>query len=348
MKPRTKARSSAREKARTRLVAQGLVGQGWDTPAEALSAFGLMQGQDPSVFSSMALRSTGQIQDVHEALDRGEIVRGYPMRGTVFAARAHELRWLTELLANPGVERARKTVIEHGATNAQIDKILDLILTEGPVTNQEYQAIVTRVIPDPDARHFYRTRYLLMVDGSLAYLGREQKMGAAPSSQSLEQAFNGERQAAADEIVARYVRTHGPVTFDDVRWWSKLPVREIRTALEHLPADIIEVEGEYMRASLIDEVANATPAQLRAPHLLPAFDEYILGYQDRLFAMSEDTHTQLVPRNMGIFKKAVVVDGVVRGAWRGNAGKLEIDDYAGIPNYAQAGIRRKHRSHPFF
>ncbi|MHA2788861.1 winged helix DNA-binding domain-containing protein [Corynebacterium sp. S7] len=344
MKPRTKAR----DKARTRLVAQGLVGAGWDTPTEALSAFGLMQGQDLSVFSSVALRSTGQIKDVHEALDKGEIVRGYPMRGTVFATRAHELRWLTELLANPGVERARKTIIEHGATQAQLNKIREGILEEGPLTNQEYQALVTRVIPNPDARHFYRTRYLLMVEGSVAYLGREQKLGAAPSSQSIETAFNGERQAAADEVVARYVRTHGPVTFEDVRWWSKLPVREIRVALEHLPTDIIEVEGEYMRASLLDEVAHATPAQLRAPHLLPAFDEYILGYQDRLFAMSEETHTQLVPRNMGIFKKAVVVDGVVRGAWRGNAGKLEIDDYAGIPNYAQAGIRRKHKTHPFF
>lgn len=334
-----------RTRARARLIAQGLVGPGWATPTEALGAFGLMQGQDQSVFSSIALRSTGSIADVHAALDAGEIVRGYPMRGTVFAVQARELRWLTELLANPGVGRARASVHKAGVSDAQIDRIRGLLLAAGPVDNKEFQQLVARVVDGP-APH-YLIRYLLIIDNSLAYLGRAQKLGAAPAAPGIAGAFNGERQAAVDSVVTRYVRTHGPVTPADVRWWSKLPVGEIRTAFEHLPDDIVAVDGDYLRASLQEDLAGAGAAQLRAPHLLPAFDEYILGYQDRLFAMSEETHTRLVPRNMGIFRKAVVVDGMVRGAWRGNASKLEIDDYTGIPVYAQAGIRRKHREHPF-
>ncbi|WIM68744.1 winged helix DNA-binding domain-containing protein [Corynebacterium breve] len=340
MKPRTKAR--------TRLVAQRLVGVKWVNPVDAMRAFGLMQGQDQSVFSSIALRSTGDIADVAHALESQEIVRGYPMRGTVFAAPAEDLRWMTELLANPGIERARTTVIDSGGSDSDIDAIRHIVLDKGPVTNAEFKAIVTQVNPEASARILYRTRYLLMVEGTLAYLGRDQRIGPAPTGGSLEEVFNGDRQAAANEIIARYIRTHGPVTLEDIVWWSKLPKKLVQESLRNLPNDI-ETSGEdYLRAGLIDEAAGSSSSVLRAPHLLPAFDEYILGYKDRLFAMSQETHEHVVPRNMGVFRKPVVVDGVVRGSWRKVGDKLVIEDVAGIPAYAEPGIRRKFRDYPFF
>ena len=36
-------------------------------------------------------------RSIRAALDEGRIVRGYPMRGTVFAVAAGTLAWLTEL-----------------------------------------------------------------------------------------------------------------------------------------------------------------------------------------------------------------------------------------------------------
>lgn len=306
-----------------------------------------MQGQEPTVFSSLALRSTGSIADVHDALESGDIVRGYPMRGTVFAARAHELQWLTELLANPGPESARARCHAAGITGQHIDRIREIVLAEGPVTNAEFRAIVDRAVDDPDARQYYRIRYLLIVDGSLAYLGPEQKLGPAPDAPGIEEAFNGERQAAADNIIARYVHTHGPVTFEDARWWSKLPVRMLRAAFKHLPDTIVEENGNFMRATLRDELSALSASQLREAHLLPAFDEYILGYQDRLFAMNEETHSLLVPSNMGVFRKAVVVDGTVRGSWRRVNNSLLIDEYTTIPAYAQGTLRRKFKNFPF-
>ncbi|WP_394281710.1 winged helix DNA-binding domain-containing protein [Corynebacterium sp.] len=340
MKPRTKARA--------RLLAQGLIGPGWSTPAEVVSAFGLMQGQEPTVFSSISLRSGGTIDDVRGALARGEIVRGYPMRGTVFAARADELRWLTELLAKPGAERARSSVLNAGGTDSDIAQIRDRVLAEGPVTNAEFKQIVAEVAPEASPRLTYRVRYLLMVESTLAYLGPDQRIGPTPDGGSLEEVFNGDRQAAATQIISRYIRAHGPVTFEDVRWWSKLPVAEIRVALAQLPDDIVRDDDYFYRSGLVEELAELSPSRVRQPHLLPAFDEYILGYQDRLFAMNRETHEQLVPGNMGVFRKPVVVDGIVRAAWRRVGGKLVTDEYTRIPAYAWPGVRRKFREDPFF
>ncbi|MBA4505549.1 winged helix DNA-binding domain-containing protein [Corynebacterium sanguinis] len=337
-----------RTRARARLLSQRLVGHGWPSAVDAVRAFGLMQGQETTVFSSIALRNAGGIDSVAAALDGHEIVRAYPMRGTVFVALAADMRWLTELLAKPGVAGALRNADAAGVSPARIDAIRDAVLEHGPVDNAQYKAIVARVLdsPEPVNAMVYRSRYVLLVDGSCAYLGRNQLLGPAPAAPGIAERFNGQRQDAVDELVRRYVATHGPVTSEDVTWWSKLGVREVRTALEHLGDDFTRDGEDYFHASL-PEVLEATPASaFREPHLLPAFDEYILGYKDRLFAMTDEVHTHLAPRNMGIFRKSIVVDGVVRGTWKGAGGTLVIDDVGGVPKYAHAGVRRKFAAYP--
>ena len=78
---------------RARLVAQRLVGGRFARPVDAAAAFGAHQGQDlPGVLASLALRTAGgSIDTVLTAFANAEIVRGYPMRGTVFAVAAADL-----------------------------------------------------------------------------------------------------------------------------------------------------------------------------------------------------------------------------------------------------------------
>lgn len=320
--------------------------QRWETPGEVVSAFGLMQGQELTVFSSIALRAPGGVAAVQDALVRGGIVRGYPMRGTVFAVAAEDLRWMTELLAKPGPERARARCAEAGVDAEAIERVRRRVLAEGPLTNAQFRAILFDEAPQAHTGAAYRVRYLLLIDGTCAYIGTDQLLGPAPVGPSLEQRFNGDTQAAADEVVRRYVSTHGPVTAQDVAWWSKLPVRQVRTALAHLGFE--EIAGEHFRASLLDELSHIPRSTLKKPLLLPAFDEYILGYKDRTFAMTDLMHAHLAPSNMGVFRKAVVVDGTVRGTWKAAGGVLVVEDVAGVPKYAEAGIRKKFRSFPFY
>ncbi len=66
-------------------------------------------------------------------------------------------------------------------------------------------------------------------------------------------------------------------------------------------------------------LASETPA-LGAPaarvHLLPGFDEYLLGYGDRSAALAPEHSQAIVPGGNGMFKPTIVVDGEVVGTWR--------------------------------
>jgi len=51
-------------------------------------------------------------------------------------------------------------------------------------------------------------------------------------------------------------------------------------------------------------------------HLLPGFDEYLLGYRDRS-AVLDPAHAQRIcPGGNGMFNPTIVIDGVVTGTWR--------------------------------
>lgn len=81
------------EVALLRMVAQRLVGPRWDTPVEAVRWTTCVQAQDyPGALMSVALRTTEPDRaSVVAALDAGEIVRSWPMRGTLHLTAAEDL-----------------------------------------------------------------------------------------------------------------------------------------------------------------------------------------------------------------------------------------------------------------
>lgn len=347
--------------ARARLVAQGLITRPWASPAEAVEAFGLMQGQDlAGVMASAALRSTGSFADVVQDMEAGRLVRGYPMRGTVFLSPAADLRWITELCAGPTLRDAcRRRERHHDFTADDIHRVLEAVspLAAGRgVSRAEFQQQCREQGIDPSGGRAYHILFTLIAEGHLCYgpfEAGEQRIVLASQwlGPGISESFNGDEQAAIAELASRYFRTHGPASVGDFAWWTKLPLTRIRAALPQL-ADDVEALGDetYAREGLADEVARAGRA-VAQPLLLPGFDEYILGYKDRLFAMDEATHVALVPGNNGVFKKSVVVDGVVRATWttQGPAGRrrLLLTQLAGIPKAAEAGVRRRFAEYPF-
>lgn len=302
-----------RERARMRLAAQGLTAQRWHTAAEAVRAFGVTQGQDlHSVRRSLALRATDES-------DKSEIVRGYAMRNTLFAASVKDMGWITELCAKPrkGDAAVREAVLQ---------------LIDAPLTRAELKARAARALPELPFWHVVR---IAMESGHACYVGEEQLITPVELD-GLEALFNGDSVAATTELMTRYFRTHGPATLQDFAWWSKLPQKLIRPAAENLPDDLIRIgrEGEELVSTEVLELPEVR--RKKSVLLLGAFDEYILGYQDRLFAMSAVMHHALVPGNQGIFRRAIVIDGQARGMWN----KQGIEDW-GIPAYASRRVERQ-------
>lgn len=85
---------------------------------------------------------------------------------------------------------------------------------------------------------------------------------------------------ALAELARRYFTSRGPATLQDFVWWSGLTTADARAGLKAITADLVRetIDGRTYWMS-----RSTTPAQNSSPavHLLPGFDEYLLGYRDR-------------------------------------------------------------------
>jgi hypothetical protein len=56
-----------------------------------------------------------------------------------------------------------------------------------------------------------------------------------------------------------------------------------------------------------------------AAHLLPGFDELLLGYKDRSASLAPRHAERVVPGANGMFRSTLVLDAQVRGTWSRSA-----------------------------
>ncbi len=298
------------EARRLRLRAH-LLGGSSLSPAEVVARAGAMQGQEQqAVLRAIALRSRpgATVEDVRAAFDSGEIVRGWPMRGTLFAVTPEDLagfvrvtgpRMLTSL-------RARRKFL--GLTDADFELAKSVAieaLGERPHSRTELADRWAEAGVPQGSGYNYHFTSTLAISGVL-HLGRFDGRG-----QLVERA----RQPAEDggaflaRIAHAFFAARGPATVDDFAWWTKLPKALLRPVVAELDGlETLEVDGREYRY-LDDGITGPEPPR---DVVVPAFDEWILGYQDRSLVASTEVMREVATAN-GIFRPARIVDGVVVG-----------------------------------
>lgn len=122
------------------------------------------------------------------------------------------------------------------------------------------------------------------------------------------------RDEALAELVRRYFTSHGPATLHDFVWWSGLTTSDARAGLElarsHLVREVIGEQTYWLPGSL-----PSGSAVLQTVHLLPAFDEYLVGYRDRS-AILDPVYARQTNAGGGMLSPTILVDGRVAGTWR--------------------------------
>lgn len=259
-----------RHLAGARILAQGLVGPGQaPTPTQIARAFGAHQGQDlAGVMASLALRSGGRLDPVLEAFDRGEIVRGYPMRGTVFAVAADTLAWLTQLCAAGPIRAALSRRGDLGLEEQHISRAEGILeelaanhstpgVGQGVLRKDLLEAWDRAGIPTDSGRGYHVLVHLLSTGVAAYGPWRDNETAVVlartwlPAGSDLEGTFNGDEDAAIAELALRYFTSHGPASVRDLAWWSKLPMGRIRAALpqaqERLESGYADARGQLHR-----------------------------------------------------------------------------------------------------
>jgi hypothetical protein len=111
-----------------------------------------------------------------------------------------------------------------------------------------------------------------------------------------------------EELARRYLTAYGPATARDFATWSGLPVPIARRGVQAVASKAFEVEGDELVAT--DDLPGC-----REVRMLGEFDAYLLGYQDRRYALAEAYRTRIHPGG-GMLRPAIVAGGRVVGTWQ--------------------------------
>ncbi|HEY8789840.1 MAG TPA: winged helix DNA-binding domain-containing protein [Actinopolymorphaceae bacterium] len=305
---------------RLRLAAQRIEGSEFTTPTEVVRWMLAMQAQDlPGGKWSVGVRAPGTtLREVDAALARGEIVRSWPMRGTLHLVPAEDIGWMVGLTAERTLRSLARRYDELGldpASFKQAEHVAVGALEGGRALSRaarfdEFEAagISTTGQRGPHILgHLHQLGTLVL--GPMHGTGQNVVL----HDEWVREPRTPERDEALGEWVLRYFRSHGPATLKDFTWWTKLTVRDAgiglaiaRNQLEEIQVDDVSY---WMAPGLPDRMS-------RRVHALPGFDEYLLGYQDRSAALDPAHAPVVVPGNNGVFQPTVVVNGRIVGTWR--------------------------------
>ncbi|TQJ33387.1 winged helix DNA-binding domain-containing protein [Arthrobacter sp. SLBN-122] len=310
---------------RLRLASQQLAGDGAMSVPGLVRWMTAMQAQDlPAALWAVGVRVPGAgISDVRAAIDSGTVVRSWPMRGTLHLVAPEDLGWMLALTAERLTKsiagRHRQLEITWADVEKARDLALDRILADGPVSRPElFKVFDAGGQPTQGQRgiHLLGTlcRHRWLVPGPLS--GNQQLIAAfdewIPASRRME------RQEAIAEFALRYFRSHGPATIRDFAWWTQLPLTEVRAAFQQVQGQLVELEidgtGYWLSPDVAALLDSGVPGG-RSVHLLPGFDEFVLGYTDRTPVLAPEHFDLIVPGGNGVFKKTVLAAGKVVGTW---------------------------------
>lgn len=314
--------------ARQRLRAQGIAGSALATPVEVVRSLLALQGQDYAGAKwSIGLRAPGTTAaDVEAAIASGAIVRSWPLRGTLHLVAGEDLRWILDL-AGPrmiaNLERRRASLGVDARSLRRARAVAERRLAGGKaLARDDLLAAFQGAGVGTDGQRGYHLLGWLAQEGTICF---GPQRGKAHTFVLLEEWVPRPRRLARDEalgeLARRYFEGHGPATVRDFANWTKLTAADVRAAVGLARPALVERTFDGVPTLAGANGPATAPRAARSVALLPGFDEYLLGYQDRSAALAAEHKERIVPGGNGVFRPTVVVDGRVVGTWRRGDGK---------------------------
>jgi hypothetical protein len=259
-------------------------------------------------------------RSIEQAIAERTIVRTWPMRGTLHFVAAQDVRWLLALLTPRVIARSagryRQLELDE-ATFARGKGVFAKVLQGGKqLTRDEMLQALEQAGISTAGQRGYHLLGRSAQDGLICFGTRRGKQQTftlldewVPLARSLP------RDEALAELTRRYFTSHGPATVQDLMHWAGLTAAEATTGLAAAGKALVQVtvaDRAYWMPCEAPEINHATPSV----HLLPGFDEYLLGYRDRSAVLDPAYAQRICPGGNGMFNPTLVIDGVVTGTWK--------------------------------
>ncbi|MGF7118644.1 winged helix DNA-binding domain-containing protein [Methanobacterium oryzae] len=311
-----------------RLQSQQLDCHQFKKPEEIIAWFCGVQAQDyPGSKWAISQRLKNCTDaDIESTFADKKFVRTWAMRGTLHFVKASDIRWILELLAPRIIARNARRYRElelDEETLKRSNEIIKSALQDGQrFSRSELLAILNEngISTEGQRAHYMLQRASL--DGLICQGGMYSNnnpifisMDELPKTKTLT------RHYALAELARRYFTSHGPATIQDFTWWSGLLSKDAKAGLEAVELSLVpETIGDkiYWYSGTKQAVQHSSPRV----HLLPSFDEYLVGYKDRS-AILEKVHS----KNEGIeniMYPTIAIDGQIVGTWKRKFNKNEV------------------------
>lgn len=317
--------TTPREVGLLRLAAQRLATPS-GSAADVVRWLTCTQAQDyPGALTSVALRTAdGTRAGVEAALDAGEVVRSWPMRGTLHLVAAEDLPWMLSLTTERLMRAVGPRRALLGLEDSDVERARELAVTAlaggRRLSRDELTAVWAAAGLLGVGQRAYHLIWSLSQTGTLCFgpvRGTEQLLVLLEEWVPHPRA--PEREEALGEWALRYFTGHGPATLKDFANWTKLVMKDVRAGLA-LAAPQLErlvVDGvEHWMGTGTAEALTAARERAEGVVLLPGFDEYLLGYTDRRAVLAPEHADRICPGGNGMFSPTVIDGGQVVGTWR--------------------------------
>jgi len=254
---------------------------------------------------------------IQQAIAERTIVRTWLLRGTLHIVTGADIKWMLALLA-PGLiahyERFyRQLGLDDELRSKSYDAMTQALQGGQQLTRKELVTVLKGASIILNAMQIANLLNGAALDGLLC-LGIMQ--GKQPTytllDEWLPQAANLSRDEALAKLALRYFTSHGPATLHDFAWWAGLPVKDARSGLEAVKAQLVEEQREGKSYWLSP---SFSPIEHSSVHLLPGFDEFVLGYSDRSDFLQVEHQLNITGLN-AVFAYTMVWEGQVVGTWK--------------------------------
>ncbi|MBI0582619.1 MAG: AlkZ family DNA glycosylase [Methanomassiliicoccus sp.] len=303
-----------------RLCSQTISRSAFKRPEEAVSRLAAVQAQDrPGASWAIGLRVPGMTkEDIERSVASRKIVRTWLLRGTLHFTAAEDVRWMLDLVAPRLISRARyrneQLRLDDGTFDRSREVLTDALEDGEQLARSETMSVLEKAGISTAGQRGYHILWHLALTGHICF---GPMAGKEPTFVLLDEWIppvkEMSRERSLEEMARRYFLGHGPAKLEDLAWWSGLTTSDARKAID------------MARPGLAEEVRDGVSYWTGPPcpggdddvrlHLLPPFDEYIVGYQDRSAVLDRDRTKGVISSN-GFFYPAMVIDGQVRGTWR--------------------------------
>ncbi|MBD2703917.1 AlkZ family DNA glycosylase [Spirosoma sp. BT702] len=310
--------------AKHRFVSQQFAGTDFKTASELVSWLGAVQGQEYAQSKwGLGLRLPHLTDaEIEQDFTDGTLLRTHMLRPTWHVVAAPDIRWMLQLTA-PRVHVAsgfmyRKLELDTSLFNRCNDLMIRELEGGKHLTRDTLNQAFKRNGIDISG---FRLSYVMMnaeLEGLICSGARQgNQFTYALLDERVAPTPTFTKEEALAELARRYFTSRGPATLADFATWSGLTLTDCRKGVQFLDT-FLKKFGDYY----FTDVAQPAKPDLDRIHLLPVYDEFIMGYKDRSASM---IFRNGLPQTTISFDNLIMADGQIIGAWKRNVSSKTIE-----------------------